>query len=424
MLTEIIKGDGFTERSILHCDLNNFYASVETVLNPELKGKPVAVCGRSEDRHGIVLAKSECAKHFGVKTGDVVWQAKNKCRELIVLEPHFDEYVKYGKAARRIYYDYTDMIEPFGMDECWLDVTASDKLFGSDREIAYRIKERVKKELGITLSVGVSFNKTFAKLGSDMKKPDGITVIRKGDFRQKVWGLPACDMLWVGRSTYKTLQKYGIFTIGDIANTSVDTLVSLFGKSGTTLWQCANGYEHSEVSDFFSRPEIKSVGRGITLVSDITENEEVYRVILSLSHEVSYELRRHGLSAGAVQISVKNNALKTVQFQKKTDFITQNAREITDLAFSLFLERYDRKLPVRAVSVRAIDLYRYDVAVQLDMFFDIEKHIRREKIEKTVISINEKFGKNTVREATLFCDTKIPEGKTDRILLPKTRMTG
>ena len=404
--------------------MNNFYASVETALNPELRGKPVAVCGRSEDRHGIVLAKSECAKKFGVKTGDVIWQAKNKCRDLIILEPHFDEYLSYGKAARRIYYDYTDMIEPFGMDECWLDVTASDKLFGSDREIAYRIKERVKKELGITLSVGVSFNKTFAKLGSDMKKPDAITVIRKSDFRQKVWGLPACDMLWVGASTYKTLKKYGIFTIGDIAETPVDTLASIFGKNGAVLWQCANGYENSEVSDFFCRPEIKSVGRGITLISDITENDEVYRVILSLSHEVSYELRRNGLSAGAVQLSVKSNALKTVQFQRKTDFITQNAREIADLAFSLYDGRYDRKLPVRAVSVRAVDLYRYDVAVQLNMFFDVEKHMRREKIEKAVISINEKFGKDTVREATLFCDTKIPKGKTDRILLPKTRMTG
>lgn len=204
---------------------------METALNPELKGKPVAVCGKAEDRHGIVLAKSEAAKKYGVKTGDVIWQAKNKCRDLIVLEPHFDEYVKYGKAARRIYYDFTDMIEPFGMDECWLDVTASEKLFGSDREIAYKIKERVKKELGITLSVGVSFNKTFAKLGSDMKKPDAITVIRRSEFKEKIWNLPACDMLWVGRSTYKTLKRYGILTIGDIAKTPVDTLVSQIGRA-------------------------------------------------------------------------------------------------------------------------------------------------------------------------------------------------
>lgn len=397
---------------------------METALNPELKGKPIAVCGKAEDRHGIVLAKSEAAKKYGVKTGDVIWQAKNKCRDLIVLEPHFDEYVKYGKAARRIYYDFTDMIEPFGMDECWLDVTASEKLFGSDREIAYKIKERVKKELGITLSVGVSFNKTFAKLGSDMKKPDAITVIRRSEFKEKIWSLPACDMLWVGRSTYKTLKRYGILTIGDIAKTPVDTLVSLLGKNGELLWKCANGYENSEVSDFLSTPEIKSVGRGITLVSDITEDDEIYRVILSLSHEVSRELRKHRLSAGGVQISVKSNELKSVQFQKKTNFLTQNTREIADLAFSLFDERYDRELPVRAISVRAFDLLESNCAVQLDMFFDIEKHIKREKIEKAMLLINEKYGKNTVKEATLFCDTKMPKGKTDCILLPKAKVMG
>ena len=269
----------------------------------------------------------------------------------------------------------------------------------------------MKKELGITLSVGVSFNKTFAKLGSDMKKPDAITVIRRSEFKEKIWNLPACDMLWVGRSTYKTLKRYGILTIGDIAKTSVDTLVSLLGKNGELLWKCANGYENFEVSDFLSTPEIKSVGRGITLVSDITENDEIYRVILSLSHEVSRELRKHRLSAGGVQISVKSNELKSVQFQKKTNFLTQNAREISDLAFSLFDERYDRELPVRAISVRAFDLLESNCAVQLDMFFDIEKHIKREKIEKAMLSINQKYGKNTVKEATLFCDTKMPKAK-------------
>ena len=196
------------------------------------------------------------------------------------------------------------------------------------------------------------------------------------------------------------------------------------GKNGELLWKCANGYENSEVSDFLSTPEIKSVGRGITLVSDITENDEIYRVILSLSHEVSRELRKHRLSAGGVQISVKSNELKSVQFQKKTNFLTQNAREISDLAFSLFDERYDRELPVRAISVRAFDLLESDCAVQLDMFFDIEKHIKREKIEKAMLSINKKYGKNTVKEATLFCDTKMPKGKTDCILLPKSKVMG
>lgn len=390
------------QRSVLHCDLNNFYASAETVLNPELKGKAIAVCGKKEDRHGIVLAKSEKAKKYGVKTGDVIWQAKNKCPDLIILEPHFDEYMKYGKAAREIYYDYTDMIEPFGLDECWLDVTASEKLFGSDVEIAYRIKERMKKELGLTLSVGVSFNKIFAKLGSDMKKPDGITVIRKDNFRQKIWDLPVCDMLWIGKSTYNILKKYGIKTIGDLAQTPEDTLVSVFGKNGSVLWKCANGYENSPVSDFFYRPEIKSIGRGITMPYDLKSDSEVRNVLLSLSHEVSYNLRKNALSASAVQISVKSNDLRTVHFQKKTGFITQNAREITDTAFSLYLERYDKILPVRALSVRAIQLVPSTAAQQLDMFFDVEKHNKLEKLEEAVIHINEKYGSQTVKEAVLM----------------------
>lgn len=408
------------ERSILHCDLNNFYASVEAAKNPSLKGLPIAVCGKAEDRHGIVLAKSDAAKKCGVKTGDVIWQAKNKCKDLIVLPPDFDEYVKYGKAARRIYYDFTDMIEPFGMDECWLDITASTGLFGGDYETAYKIKERVKKELGITLSVGVSFNKVFAKLGSDMKKPDGITVIRRNDFKNKIWGLPAGDMLWVGRSTQRTLKKYGIITIGDLAHTSPEILTSLFGKNGYALWSSANGLENSAVSDFYYEPIVKSIGRGITLVEDLYNDTEVWRVLLSLSHNVSKHLREEELASGSVQVVVKSNDLKCVQFQAKLPFITQNSREIAEKAFTLYNEKYDKVLPVRALTVRAIELVRFDMAQQLNMFFDLQKHNKREAIEKTVLEINRRYGKHTVMEATLLNNTKIPSEKTEEILLPNS----
>ena len=410
-----------SERWILHSDADCFYASVETVLDPTLRGKPIAVCGSTSERHGIVLAKSYIAKRAGIRTGMTNAEAKKRCPSLIVVPPHFERYSRFSAYLRGIYSRYTDAVEPFGLDECWLDISSLPR---DPVEVAEQIRREVRDELGLTVSIGVSFNKVFAKLGSDMKKPDAITVIRRSEFKEKIWNLPACDMLWVGRSTYKTLKRYGILTIGDIAKTSVDTLVSLLGKNGELLWKCANGYENSEVSDFLSTPEIKSVGRGITLVSDITENDEIYRVILSLSHEVSRELRKHRLSACGVQISVKSNELKSVQFQKKTNFLTQNAREIADLAFSLFDERYDRELPVRAISVRAFDLLESDCAVQLDMFFDIEKHIKREKIEKAMLSINKKYGKNTVKEATLFCDTKMPKGKTDCILLPKSEVMG
>ena len=328
------------ERAILHCDLNNFYASVETVVSPELRGKAIAICGRTEDRHGIVLAKSEAAKKCGVKTGDVIWQAKGKCPNLLVFPPRFSEYIKYSRAVKSIYGRYTDMIEPFGIDECWLDVSGSTRLFGSPETIADDVREAVKKELGLTISVGVSFNKVFAKLGSDMKKPDAVTVIRRENFRDMIWQLPAEDMLWVGRSTSKVLKKYGIITIGDIAKSDPAFLKTTFGKNGVVLWRCANGLENSPVCNMGYRPPVNSVGRGVTCVDDLRDNDEVWRVLLSLSHAVSKHLREDGLLAGGVLIGIKNTALFTSQSQSKLIYPTQNSREIALKAFSLFKQTY------------------------------------------------------------------------------------
>ena len=241
-------------RSILHCDMNNFYASVECMLDPTLKKYPVAVCGSVEERHGIVLAKNYAAKAFGVATGDAVWQAKQKCKDLVIVPPHYEEYIKYSKLARSVYSRFTDQVEPYGMDECWLDISGTEKLYGSPERVANEIKEIIKFELGLTISVGVSFNKIFAKLGSDMKKPDAITVIEKDTFRDKIWGLPAADLLGVGRATQRVLDSYCIRTIGDLANAEPDFLKRRLGKNGVALWQYANGNDHSLVhnSDFVS----------------------------------------------------------------------------------------------------------------------------------------------------------------------------
>lgn len=219
-------------RSILHCDMNNFYASVECMLDPVLKKYPVAVCGSAEERHGIVLAKNYAAKAFGIKTGDAVWQAKQKCRNLVVVPPHFEEYIKYSKLARNVYQRYTDQVEPYGMDECWLAISGTDYTFGSPEKVTNDIRETIKFELGLTISVGVSFNKIFAKLGSDMKKPDAVTVIPKDTFREKIWGLPAADLLGVGRATQRVLDSYCIRTIGDLAKTDPDFLNRRLGKNG------------------------------------------------------------------------------------------------------------------------------------------------------------------------------------------------
>ena len=251
-------------QTILHSDMNSFYASVEMMLNPDLKGKAIAVCGSTEDRHGIVLAKSEKAKKYGVKTGMVNFEARQRCPELILVPPQYDQYLKYSKLAHEIYYRYTDQVEPFGMDECWLDVTHS--VVGSGLAIAEEIRQAVREELGLTVSIGVSFNKIFAKLGSDMKKPDAITVISPDDFKEKVWPLPASDLLYVGRSTEHKLSGFGIHTIGELAATPPEMLKRWFGVNGIKLWHYANGTDNSRVmhKDFVS--PVKSIGHGITWV--------------------------------------------------------------------------------------------------------------------------------------------------------------
>lgn len=306
-------------RSILHCDMNNFYASVECMLDPVLKKYPVAVCGSVEERHGIVLAKNYAAKAFGIKTGDAVWQAKQKCRNLVVVPPHFEEYIKYSKLARSVYQRYTDQVEPYGMDECWLDISGTDYTCGSPEKVANDIRETIKFELGLTISVGVSFNKIFAKLGSDMKKPDAVTVIPKDSFQEKIWGLPAADLLGVGRATQRVLDSYCIRTIGDLAKTDPDFLNRRLGKNGIALWQYANGNDRSRVmnADFVS--PVKSVGHGITTIEDLENDEQVWPVFLELTQDIGHKLRVHKKCADGVAIHIRDNTLFSKQWQTALD---------------------------------------------------------------------------------------------------------
>lgn len=314
-------------RSILHCDMNNFYASVECMLDPTLKKYPVAVCGSVEERHGIVLAKNYAAKAFGVATGDAVWQAKQKCKDLVIVPPHYEEYIKYSKLARSVYSRFTDQVEPYGMDECWLDISGTEKLYGSPERVANEIKEIIKFELGLTISVGVSFNKIFAKLGSDMKKPDAITVIEKDTFRDKIWGLPAADLLGVGRATQRVLDSYCIRTIGDLANTNPDFLKRRLGKNGIALWQYANGNDHSLVhnADFVS--PIKSVGHGITTVADLEENEQVWPVFLELEENPDIKAIEDTIANIDAEIEALFEDEAMVE-EKKVQFIQEHIKKI------------------------------------------------------------------------------------------------
>lgn len=406
------------ERIILHSDLNSFYASVEMMLNPSLRGKAVAVCGSTEDRHGIVLAKSELAKRAGIKTGMVNWEAKQKCPELILVKPQYEQYLKYSALTRAIYYRYTDMVEPFGMDECWIDCTGSQRIFGDGMQIAEAIRAAVKEELGLTVSIGVSFNKIFAKLGSDMKKPDAITEVNRENFKNKVWPLPASDMIYVGRATTKKLADKGIATIGDIAAWDPKYLRDWLGVNGEMIWNFASGNDTSRVAhrDFVS--PVKSIGHGITCVADLENENEVWKVMLELSQDIGHRLRVHELLAGGVQITVKNNDLYYNQYQTQFRLATRSPMTIAEKARELFQTRYDWSRPVRALTVRAINLVPQTTTQQIDLFTDMEHIEKRDRLETAIENIRRRFGKRSIYSAALMGDLKMPGYSSHEIVMP------
>ncbi len=407
------------DRVIIHSDMNSCYASIECSLNPELKGKAVAVGGSEEDRHGIILAKTEQANACGVKTGEPIWQAKNKCSDLIVVKPHFESYLKYFSLAHDIYARYTDKIEPMGLDEVWCDLTGSVTLFGSAERIVDEIRESFKKELGLTVSIGISFNKIFAKLGSDLAANDSVFKITRNDFKNKVWPLPAGAMMGVGRRTFTKLASYGIKTIGDIAVTSPEWLTKVFGVAGKEMWIFANGYDTSRVMSDGYCPPIKSIGHGITCTADLVNTEEVWKVFLSLSQDVSKRLRNAFLSASGIQISVKDNRLVTRQFQRDLPYKTQSAKEIAEAAVELFEKNYNWSYDVRAVSVRAINLKDENTPEQLCLYTDYHKHEKQQKIDDAVMDLRRRFGENSVFNCCLLTENKIPGHNKDKIPLPK-----
>jgi DNA polymerase-4 len=356
------------ERVILHCDLNSFYASVELLSHPELRALPVAVCGDPQSRHGIILAKNEPAKAFGVKTAETIWQARKKCPDLILLPAHHDHYAYYSKKINALYETYTDLVEPFGIDESWLDITGSLHLFGGDaRQVADRIREQVRSTYGLTLSVGVSFNKIFAKLGSDYKKPDATTVISRENFRQVVWPLPVTDLLFVGRAAAKALERYDIRTIGQLAACDREKLVTLLGRQGGQLSDYARGLEHSPVTPAGQQLPPKSVGNSITFPHDLRGEEEIRNGLALLSDSVAGRLRKHGLKCATVQVAVRDPNFKTITRQRGLDVPTNLSRE-------------------------------GDAAPQMDLFSqdDLPRRDRQERLERTMDRIRDKFGSGAI----------------------------
>ena len=406
------------ERAILHIDMNNFYASVECMLNPELKPFPIAVCGSQEERHGIVLAKNYAAKAKGVSTGEAIWQAKLKCPNLVIVPPHYDQYMKFSKLAREIYGRYTDLIEPFGMDEVWADVTGSQRAMGTPLHMAEEIKKTITYELGLTVSIGVSFNKIFAKLGSDMKKPDAITVINKETFREQIWNLPASDMLGVGRATEKKLSSVGIRTIGQIAQFPCDYFQRKLGKCGVDLWRFANGMDDSQVTVRDYEAPDKSVGHGMTAIQDLENDAEVWKFILELCQDIGHRLYVFNKKATGIAIVIRDNELFTKQWQSAIPVPTQSPSSIAKEAFSLFLRSYDWKRPIRSLTVRAINLTSLDTPCQLDIFSDPVKVARAEALDKTIEELRYRFGKKIIRNACLLDNPKMSAHDNPDIIMP------
>ena len=390
-------------RVILHSDLNNFYASVELLSHPELVGKPVAVAGDPEARHGIVLAKNYEAKACGVQTGEPLWQARGKCPDITFLPPHYDLYEKYSRAVLNIYYDYTDMIEPFGLDECWLDVTGSLGIFGDGKSIADAIRKRIKREIGLTVSVGVSFNKVFSKLGSDMKKPDATTVIGENDFREKIWHLPASDMIYVGKKTYTKLVRCGIRTIGDLARTEPYVLKSLFGKNGIALYDAANGRDRSPVLLYDQTPPPKSIGNSTTPPRDLVTRNDVDIVLYRLCESVSARMRREGVICRTVQLYVRYTDLRSLERQMRLDYPNRTVRSLYRAAQRLIEKHSLCREPIRSIGIRGADLIRSGNE-QLSFCPEILEIQKAETLESVVDGLRERYGDPAIRRGIMFFD--------------------
>lgn len=408
------------DRVILHCDLNGFYASVECLHHPEIRNFPVAVGGNADKRHGIILAKNQLAKKYNIQTGEALWQAKQKCPNLVIVNPNFGLYLRFSALVRTILADYSDLIEPFGIDEAWIDVTNSAKLLGSGKEIADQIRERIKKEVGISASVGVSFNKIFAKLGSDLKKPDATTIITKANMKDVVFPLAASELLYVGKATNQKLAALNILTIGDIANADIKLLKKRLGKQGEYLWLFANGFESSPVSAYGADNGVKSIGNSTTTPRDLQNMSDVKVVAYVLAESVGARLREQGLKAQTISISVRDTSLSSFTRQQKLPYTTDCDKAIIQTALALFTHHTKDHFPLRSIGISVTDLTQGDNDQQLSLFYDQENIEKERKIDQTVDLIRQRYGFNKITRGIMLTDKTLSgfNPKDDHVIFP------
>ncbi len=388
------------ENPILHIDMNNFFASVECLYAPEYRNVPMAVAGEKSNRHGIILAKNMLAKKAGVKTAETIWQAQKKCPNLALIPPHFERYHEYSQKAKEIYAHYTDRVESFGLDECWLDVGGSKRLFGDSVTIAEEIRKRVKQELGLTVSIGVSFTKTFAKLGSDYQKPDAVTVFSRQNYRQLVWNQSVENLLFVGANTKKILNKYGMQTIGDIAKADFHWMKKILGKAGESLWLAANGKDSTAVEKIGEEEEVKTIGNSMTLSRNISKDIEIHEAFLELAEKVSHRLRSHGKRAGEIQITVRSKDFEEYQRQLLVSPSVCDSQSIYQAALSLY-KKENRKWQIRLLGIRAGKLTDKEEE-QISFFEDVKVQKKREELESAMDKVREKYGRDALHRAILM----------------------
>ena len=407
------------EPIILHSDMNNFYASVEILYDPTLKSKPIAVTGDEEARRGIVLAKNDLAKRFGIRTGQVLWEARQQCPELICVPAHYKRYLHFSALARDIYISYTDQVEAFGLDERWLDVTGSTSLFGDGAAIADDIRTRIRHELGLTVSVGVSYNKVFAKLGSDMKKPDATSVITPENFRETAWRLPVSDLLYIGPATARKLAKFGIHTIGALAQTDKDFLYSLLGKNGIMLHRFANGQDRSGVRRYYAVPPMKSIGNGTTAPRDLVSGDDVKITLMALCESVAARLREQCCVCTTVAPGIRTNDLASYSRQLKLLRPTDSTLTIWEASMDIFRRTHASSRPVRSLSVKASSLSPADEMTQMSLFPEDWKAQRRADVDRVIDRIRAKYGYFSIRRAITLIDTALDlDAKGDHIIHP------
>ena len=398
------------QRLIFHCDCNNFFASCECLDHPELKSVPLAVAGDPENRVGVVVAKNELAKKYGIKTTDTVWQAKRKCPDLVFVPPRHHLYKEISNRINDIYHEYTEYVEPASIDESYLDMTGAPDFYGmTAREMADALRDRIRTEIGVTISVGVSFNKIFAKMGSDYKKPDATTEITPDNYREILWPLPVSDLMFAGKAAVAVLNKKSIHTIGDLARQPKERMRDLLGKGGDQLWLYANGLDTEPVRKWGDAPEIKSVSRGMTFKRDLVTEEEIRTGVAVLVDHVAMSLRRHGLKGAVINIQIKTPDLRVISRQTSLDHYTYLQHEIQEIAMRLIRGNWTigEKAPIRAITVGVTKLLPSDQAgEQMDMFdllgtTNVGKPIKaqrekHEKLEAAVDSIRRRFGNQMI----------------------------